>query len=77
MSDSRRVDTSKIITFFDMAAAVFGERCVHLGNFIELSRLSSNLRSSFLPWRHLASQKISRTKQSTKGSFDVKDFLSF
>jgi len=77
MSDSRRVETSKIITFFDMAAAVFGERCVHLGNFIELSRLSSNLRSSFLPWRHLASQKISRTKQSTKGSFDVKDFLSF
>ena len=51
-----------------MAAVVFGERCVRLGNFIDLLRLSSRLRSTVLPWRHIASQKASQTKRSAKGS---------
>ena len=57
-----------IVTSGNMAAVVFGERCVRVGNFVDLLRLSSRLRPTVLPWRHIASQKATQTKRSAKGS---------
>ena len=51
-----------------MAAPVIGGRCVRLGNFVELLLVSSRLRLTVLPCRHLASQKTSQTRRPTKGS---------
>ena len=50
-----------------MAALMFGDRCVRFGNFIELLVVSSKLRSTVLPCRHLSSQKIALTKRSITG----------
>jgi len=51
-----------------MAAPVlFVVGCVRIGNFAELLRLSSRVRSTVLPWRHMASQKIPQIKRSAKG----------